>query len=79
MRYAGGSDPYCYPDTTVLKNRANIRDSEALSEFETVMVRDRTETGLPDGKLDKAHYYALHRHFFQDVYLGRQAAHDPHR
>ena len=68
MRYAGGSDPYCYPDTTVLKNRANIRDSEALSEFETVMVRDRTETGLPDGKLDKAHYYALHRHFFQDVY-----------
>lgn len=68
MRYAGGTDPYCYPGTTVLKNRANIRDAQALSEFETAMVRDRTETSLPPGRLDKPHYYALHRHFFQDVY-----------
>jgi cell filamentation protein len=68
VRYAGGADPYCYPGTTVLKNRANIRDPEALSEFETAMVRDRTETGLPDGRLDRPHYYALHRHLFQDVY-----------
>jgi cell filamentation protein len=68
VRYAGGTDPYCYPGTTVLKNRASIRDAVALSELETAMVRDRTETGLPDGRLDKKHYYALHRHLFQDVY-----------
>ena len=32
------------------------------------MYRDRADTELPAGRLDKAHYYALHRHLFQDVY-----------
>lgn len=68
MRYGSGTDSYCYPGTTVLKNRAGIHDRDALAEFETTMVRDRMENELPLGKLDKAHYYALHRHFFQDVY-----------
>ncbi len=68
MAYGSSKDPYCYPGTTILKNRPGIRDAGELQEFETARFRRRTETGLPDGKLDKAHYYALHRHFFQDVY-----------
>ena len=27
-------DPYCYLDTTVLRNIPDIRDHEALAEFE---------------------------------------------
>jgi cell filamentation protein len=69
VRYGSGTDAYCYPGTTVLKNRAGIHDQNALAEFETTMVRDRMESGPPPGKLDKSHYYALHRHFFQDVYV----------
>ena len=68
MRYGGGGDPYVYPGTAVLKNRADIRDAGALTEFETTMYRDRADTELPVGRLDKPHYYALHRHLFQDVY-----------
>ncbi len=68
MGYGSAKDPYCYPGTTVLINRPGIRDPEELQEFETVRYKRRAERGLPDGRLDKAHYYALHRHFFQDVY-----------
>lgn len=66
--YGSSKDPYCYSGTTVLKDRPGIRDRDRLQEFETVRFRRRTEDGLPSGKLDKHHYYALHRHAFQDVY-----------
>ena len=32
------------------------------------MFDSRAEERLPEGELDFAHYRALHRHFFQDVY-----------
>ncbi|WDZ81644.1 Fic family protein (plasmid) [Ensifer adhaerens] len=32
------------------------------------MFDSRATEDLPDGELDFAHYRALHRHFFQDVY-----------
>lgn len=52
----------------MLINKAGISDPDELSEFETSKARTRATDAWPDGKLDKAHYYALHRHFFQDVY-----------
>ena len=30
--YAAGVDPYCYPDSTVLRNRFNIRDAQLLAD-----------------------------------------------
>jgi len=32
--YDAIADPYCYPDTTVLRNIPDIRDADALAEFE---------------------------------------------
>ena len=68
MAYGSSKDPYCYPGTSVLLNKAGIADADDLSDYEASYVRTRAEEPWPLGKLDRAHYYALHRHFFQDVY-----------
>lgn len=66
--YDAIEDPYCYPGTTVLKNVPGITDQAALSAFEAVATAQRAEEPLPEGSLDAAHYAAIHRHLFQDVY-----------
>lgn len=67
-RYDATEDPLCYPGTTVLKNKADIRNQDDLDQFEQLMFLSRAEEDLPSGDLDYAHYRAIHRHFFQDVY-----------
>ena len=62
-------DAYCYEGTTILKNIPDLRDQSALDAFEAVMTTQRSDEPLPGGNLDVAHYYAIHRHLFQDVYL----------
>lgn len=52
----------------MLINKAGISDADELSEFEMSKVRSRANDPWPAGRLDKPHYYALHRHLFQDVY-----------
>ncbi len=66
--YEAEADPYCYPGTTVLINRADLRTQTALSEFEAEMVLQRFREALPAGRLTAGHYCAIHRHLFQDVY-----------
>jgi cell filamentation protein len=66
--YEAEADPYCYPGTTILINRAGLRDQAALSEFEAEMVSQRFREPLPTGRLTVRHYCAIHRHLFQDVY-----------
>lgn len=66
--YDAVEDPYCYPGTTVLRNRLDIRDPQLLQAFEEEMVRTRAEEPLPGGSLTVRHYRATHRHLFQDVY-----------
>ena len=61
-------DPYCYPGTTVLKNRRNLRSQAALTRFETAATAQRFNEPLPAGRLSFRHYRAVHRHLFQDVY-----------
>ena len=68
-RYDEGEDSLCYPGTTVLRNRAELTDQDELDQFEQLMFLTRSEEPLPDGDLDYAHYRAIHRHFFQDVYV----------
>jgi fido (protein-threonine AMPylation protein) len=45
-----------------------LRDQEALSRFEAFITAQRADEPLPTGDLDYAHYCALHRHLFQDVF-----------
>jgi len=66
--YDSIDDPYCYPGTTVLKNRRNLRTQEALSRFEIAITAQRFDEPLPAGKLTEQHYRRVHRHLFGDLY-----------
>jgi len=66
--YDAFDDPYCYKGTSVLKNKAGLRDQAGLEGFELEMSSVRATEPAPTGKFDPAHYRALHRHLFQDVY-----------
>lgn len=68
MSYASGTDSLCYPDTTVLRNKAGIRSQDLLDAFELEMVISRSKDIWPSGRLDARHYLSVHRHLFQDVY-----------
>jgi cell filamentation protein len=64
----GGSDPYCYPGSSVLKNRLGLRDQTELDAFETLITAQRGEERLPRGALSFGHYRAIHHHLFQDAF-----------
>lgn len=66
--YDAVTDSYCYEGITVLKNIPNIHDQAALDAFEAATTTQRSDEPLPSGELDAAHYCAIHRHLFQDVY-----------
>jgi cell filamentation protein len=61
-------DPYSYAGTGVLKNRLRIRDAAKLQQFEVASVSQRASEPLPNGRFGTAHYRAVHRHLFGDVY-----------
>jgi cell filamentation protein len=66
--YQAEPDPYCYPDTNILRNKAGLTDVNALEQFETAMTFARSDEPLPRGRLSITHYRAIHHHLFQDVY-----------
>jgi cell filamentation protein len=66
--YDSTDDPYCYPRTTVLKNRRNLRSQGELDRFETAITAQRFSEPLPAGKLTEQHYQRVHQHLFRDVY-----------
>lgn len=66
--YDAVADPYCYPGTTVLRNRMNLRDQDRLDAFEAEMANARANEPFPNGRASYSHYRAFHRHLFQDVY-----------
>ncbi|MBH5372249.1 Fic/DOC family protein [Bradyrhizobium glycinis] len=66
--YAAIDDPYCYPGTTVLKNKLGLREQRDLDAFETEISFQRSTEAMPPGRLSYTHYRAIHRHLFQDVY-----------
>jgi cell filamentation protein len=66
--YERFDDPYCYPNSRVLKNRADIRSPELLETNEVRATSLRASEPLPKGSFDSAHYSAIHHHLFQDVY-----------
>ena len=66
--YDVDDETYCYRGTGVLKNKAGLRNQADLDRFEAVMTAQRFEEPLPSGHLTVAHFKAVHRHIFQDVY-----------
>ena len=66
--YDAFDDPYCYKGTGVLKNRAGVARWGGARSFRAEMTSLRSEEPLPDGRFGAAHYRAVHRHLFQDVY-----------
>lgn len=63
-------DRYCYPGTTILKNKLDLRDPDRLEAFEEEIVRERAAEPLPYGRFSVTHYCSVHKHLFQDVYDG---------
>src|ERR1700683_1215717 len=65
------SDPYLYPGTDVLKNLRGLTDPKQLARFEARRTHQRIveliDTPVP-GRFDVAHFKAIHRYIFQDVY-----------
>jgi cell filamentation protein len=66
--YDAVADPYCYPGTTVLINKLDLRDQKQLGDFEAEITAQRADEPLPNGSLSYSHYRAIHHHIFQDVY-----------
>lgn len=66
--YDAVADAYCHPGTTVLRNLLNLRDQDALDQYELEASAIRASSPLPAGRLGVRHYLAIHRHLFQDVY-----------
>ena len=66
--YDATDDPYTYENSTVLVNKLDLRDQRELDDFEAEITSARAEEPLPAGKLDFAHFCAVHHHLFQDVF-----------
>lgn len=66
--YEIADDLYCYPNSTVLRNLADLRSEAELEAFETAMTAQRFDEPLPAGRFSVTHYFAVHHHIFQDVY-----------
>lgn len=67
--YDAFDDPYAYRGSSVLKNKAGLRDAALLEAFELELTTLRSEEPLPQGRFGSAHYRAVHKHLFQDVYV----------
>ncbi|MDO4747212.1 MAG: Fic family protein [Candidatus Saccharibacteria bacterium] len=64
-------DPYCYPNSRVLKNKLDIRDSEELHDAERNLSNLRNEELLHSpirGRFDFTHLQKIHAYLFQDIY-----------
>ena len=65
-------DYYCYPNSSVLKNKLNIEDEKALSEAEREITAIKTLELIDrplKGELDFNYIKRLHRHLFSDIYV----------
>ena len=64
-------DPYLYPNTDVLKNKADIRDRKLLERMEgdlTVMRLAELASGCSINRFDFASLCQVHYHIFHDIY-----------
>lgn len=64
-------DPYCYPNSRVLKNKLKITNFDELYDAErdlsTLRTRELLDSGI-NGRFDFKHLKRIHAYLFQDVY-----------
>lgn len=64
-------DPYCYPNSRVLKNKLNIKDLDKLHTAERRLAKYRAielfNTPIK-GHFDLTHLQKIHAYLFQDIY-----------
>jgi cell filamentation protein len=66
--YTASQDLYCYPLTTVLRNKLGFRTQAELDNHEALATASRFADPFPEGTFDIAHYRAIHKHLFHDVF-----------
>ena len=69
--YDSHDDFYCYPESTVLINKFDIRDKEALniSERQITALKIAGIEGNPvKGNFDLKHLKSIHKYVFSDIY-----------
>lgn len=62
---------YCYPNSNVLKNKLDIRESALLKSVERRLVALRMDELISHpikGNFDFDHLKKIHKHLFQDIY-----------
>lgn len=68
-KYGVGQDPYCYPNTSVLKNLLDLSSEEELEEAEIELTSYRLKTFHPDfDHLTFDYLRKIHHYLFQDLY-----------
>ena len=68
-KYDATSDPYCYKDTFVLRNRLNIRDTETLEKAEReITARTIRRIHFSEPPYNLRYMQDLHRQLFSDLY-----------
>ncbi|SCW43227.1 cell filamentation protein [Pseudomonas sp. NFACC52] len=68
-KYGVGEDAYCYPGSTVLRNKLDLRDEPTLSEAEqqlSAIAADNVEFSPPPYSL--AYLQNIHRILFADLF-----------
>ena len=66
--YKSNQDPYCYPQTSVLRNRLGFCTQNELDNHEALATASRFADPFPAGTFDITHYRAIHKHLFHDVF-----------
>lgn len=68
-KYGTGQDPYCYPGTTVLRNRLGLLDEKALNEAERALSEiAASEIEFAPPPYDLSALQRIHRQLFGDLY-----------
>lgn len=70
-QYSDNADFYCYPNTSILVNQFDIRDSGKLHETEKELTAINTQEALEfqiKGNFDLNHLKAIHKFIFGDIY-----------
>lgn len=62
---------YCYPNTNILINTLNIKNSKELQVYEAKITAAKSlglrQKGIT-GNFDKQHFLEIHRYLFEDIY-----------
>lgn len=68
-KYGVGQDPLCYPGTTVLRNRFDLTDDQALHDAEhTLSEIAAANIDFAPPPYDLLYLQRIHRTLFEDVY-----------